>query len=72
MLSMARPYSLHVVTETSTGLCLMDRWYLAGASQGSPRTEMDAPPLFNHALDPPHRVEGHRQRADQLVRLPQH
>src|SRR6266851_5042602 len=29
MLSVARPYSLHAVTETSTGLCLTERWYLA-------------------------------------------
>src|SRR5713101_4438004 len=29
MLPVARPYSLHAVTETSTGLCLTERWYLA-------------------------------------------
>jgi hypothetical protein len=26
---LARPYSLHAVTETSTGLCFTERWYLA-------------------------------------------
>ena len=29
MLSVARPYSLHALPETSTGLCLTERWYLA-------------------------------------------
>jgi hypothetical protein len=70
MLSGARPYSLHVVTGTSTGLCLTERTW-PRASQESQRTEVDVPPLFNRALDPPHRVDGHRQRTDQPVRLPQ-
>jgi hypothetical protein len=46
MLSVARPYSLHALTGTSTGLCLTERWYLAGASRESTRTEVDTPPLF--------------------------
>src|SRR6266478_6126354 len=29
MLCVARPYSLHAVTGTSTGLCVTERWYLA-------------------------------------------
>ena len=62
MLSVARPYSLHAVTETSTGLCLTERWSLARGSQEAPRTEVDTPPLFNRALDPPHRVDGTASR----------
>jgi len=35
MLSVARPYSLHAVTETSTGLCLTERWQ-GGPSSPTP------------------------------------
>jgi len=34
-------------------LYLAERWYLAGGSRESTRTEVDTPPLFNRALDPP-------------------
>ncbi len=37
MLSVARPYSLHALTGTSTGLCLTERWYLAPGLPRSPR-----------------------------------
>jgi mono/diheme cytochrome c family protein len=64
-------YDLHAVTRTSTGLCLTERWYLA---RGLPRVHAHRgghARLFNRALDPLHRVDGHRQGADQLARLPQ-
>jgi hypothetical protein len=68
MLSVARPYSLHAVTGTSTGLCLTERWYLPWASQEFPPTEVDTPPLFS--TRPTAWTDGHRQRTDQLIRLP--
>ena len=37
MLSVATPYSLRAVSETSTGLCLTERWYLA---PGLPRVDL--------------------------------
>jgi len=37
MLSVARPYSLHAVTGTSTGLCLTERWVPGPGPPKSPR-----------------------------------
>ena len=53
MLCVARPYSLHAVTGTSTGLCLTERWSvrtkgrdLIQISESSPGRRGDTPPLL--------------------------